>query len=75
VPQDYTQAANLYRNAANQGDENAQFALGVLYEEGKGVRRDYAQAATFYRKAADLGISDAKASLDLLYSKGLLSRR
>jgi TPR repeat protein len=66
----YTQAAFWYRKAAEQGDADAQDALGDLYNSGQGVRRDYAQAAPWYRKAAEQGDADAQDSLGDLYHKG-----
>ena len=56
VPQDYTQAADLYRRAAEQGNASAQFNLALLYDNGTGVARDYAQAAAWYTKAAEQGL-------------------
>jgi TPR repeat protein len=47
--------------AADQGDQLAQFKIGLLYYNGKGVAQDYAQAMSWYRKAADQGY-DRKAA-------------
>lgn len=44
VPQDYTEAANWYSKAANQGVVKAQVELGTLYAKGLGVQRDYEEA-------------------------------
>jgi uncharacterized membrane protein YedE/YeeE len=49
-----------YRRAALQGYAEAQFALGLLYEEGHGVTRDEREALAWYRKAADQGHPIAK---------------
>ena len=70
VPQDYAQAADWYRKAADQGVARAQFNLGVLYDQGQGVPQDYAQAADWYRKAASQGIADAQYNLGLAYDQG-----
>ena len=40
----YTQAARRYREAAEQGDADAQALLGLMYEVGLGVPHDYVQA-------------------------------
>ena len=40
VPQDYEQAVAWWRKAADQGDAGAQFNLGFLYAEGRGVPQD-----------------------------------
>jgi Sel1 repeat len=37
IPQDYGQAAVWLRKAADQGNSEAQHALGVLYDNGQGV--------------------------------------
>ena len=63
MPRDYAEAALWYRKAADQGDANAQFHLGLMYFRGSGVPQDYAEAAAWYRKAADQGQADALASL------------
>jgi len=51
--------------AAIQGNADAQFNLGMLYE-----RHRYAEAAKWYREAADQGLEDAQFNLGLLYAKG-----
>ena len=56
--------------AAEQGDAEAQFNLGLMYENGKGVRRDYAEAMKWYRKAAEEGFAAAQYMLGLVYEKG-----
>lgn len=40
---------------ANSGDAEAQFWLGVIYQNGLGVEEDGAKALEWYRKAADQG--------------------
>jgi TPR repeat protein len=49
-----------YRKAVEQGDADAQFALGRCYEFGKGVPADYEEATKWYRKAAKQGHADAE---------------
>jgi hypothetical protein len=44
VPQDYRQAADWYRKAAEQGLAEAQYGLGFLYHNGNGVPKDETQA-------------------------------
>jgi TPR repeat protein len=43
-PVDYAQALQLYGFAAERGDGNAQFDLGIMYAEGEGVPVDNAEA-------------------------------
>lgn len=66
----YTQAAFWYLKAAEQGDADAQDALGDLYEKGQGVAQDYAQAVLWHRKAAEQGDADAQESLGDSYLNG-----
>ena len=70
VPQDYAQAAEWSRKAADQGYAGAQNILGALYANGQGVPQDYARAAEWYRKAADQGFAAAQNSLGALYANG-----
>ncbi len=41
--------------AAERGDAEAQFELGLMYDEGYGVSRDNQEAAKWYSKAAEQG--------------------
>lgn len=57
----------LYRKAADQGDVDAQFNLGVMYENGQGgLAKDDAQAVTWYQKAAEQGDAKAQANINRL---------
>lgn len=55
---------------ANQGDAEAQVALGAMYNLGEGVRQDYTKAAHWFEKAANQGNADAQYMLGLMYAKG-----
>ena len=55
-----------YRKAAKQGDADAQYNLGVLYADGRGVRQDHAEAVRWYRKAAEQGLVYAVSALNRL---------
>lgn len=48
-------AVMWYIKAAEQGHIEAQFKLGLCYEEGSGVLCDKAEAIKWYKKAADQG--------------------
>jgi uncharacterized protein len=54
VAQDYAEALKWYLRAADQGDANAQFRLGTMYEQGHGVPQDYILAHMHYDLAAAL---------------------
>jgi hypothetical protein len=70
VPRDYVEAAKWFRKAAEQGDAEAQYNLGVMCYTGEGVQQDYAEAVKWYRKAADQGHAKAQNNLSLMYYKG-----
>lgn len=59
------------RANAEQGDEEAQFNLGVMYAGGQGVPQDSKQAVAWYRKAAEQGYAEAQFCLGEMYHKGL----
>ena len=64
---DYTQAAQLFRPFAEQGDVLAQSSLGTMYKNGQGVPQDYEKAVEWYRLAAGQGDEDAQIGLGLIY--------
>ncbi|MBC7786608.1 MAG: transglycosylase SLT domain-containing protein [Methylophilaceae bacterium] len=59
----YSEAATIYCKAARDGDANAQFALGWMYANGRGVSKDENFAAFLFTKAAEQGHVNAKKSL------------
>jgi TPR repeat protein len=70
VPQDYAEAANWFRKAAEQGFAEAQNRLGQMLAMGQGIPRDDAEAAAWYRKAADQGVMLAQYNLGSAYVMG-----
>ena len=58
------------RQTALNGDPQAQFELGQMYEFGRGVPQDYQQALTHYQAAAESGLAQAEYSIGLLYEHG-----
>jgi tetratricopeptide (TPR) repeat protein len=67
---DYQQAMDWYRKAADQGDADAQDSIGSLYRDGKGVGQDYAEAMAWFRKAALQSNSEAQVNIGSLYRDG-----
>src|SRR5499427_2460187 len=67
---DYATAIGLWRPLADQGEVDAQYNLGVMYDKGQGVTRDYALAVSWFRKAADQGFAPAQLSLGVMYENG-----
>ncbi len=64
VPRDAELALRWYERAAQQGNEEAQLALGLNYAD---VRHDNLSAFGFFQQAADQGNVTAQYRLGLLY--------
>jgi TPR repeat protein len=64
VSQDYNEAAKWWTKAAEQGLAEAQYNLGVCYDNGLGVIQNHAEAVTWYRKAAKQGYAEAEKRLN-----------
>ncbi len=62
---DYVTALKEFRVLAEQGVEDAQFNLGVMYRKGQGVIQDYVQAHMWFNIAAANGYEDAKKGRNL----------
>jgi uncharacterized protein len=67
---DYATALRLMRPLAEQGEPNAQYMVGSMYDEGKGVPQDYTAAMRWFRKAAEQGFAVAQFTLGFMYSHG-----
>ncbi len=67
---DYATALKELRPLAAQGDAQAQFNLGVMYDNGKGVPQDYAEAIRWFRLAATQGYALAQYKLGVMYQDG-----
>jgi len=68
---DYAAALAAWQPLADQGVAEAQYRVGTLYAEGKGVDQDDAKAAAWFQKAADQGNADAQYNLAVSYAEGL----
>ena len=70
---DFKGAVKHYRNAAEQGDADAQNSLGFIFRMGLGLGEpdDFAEAVKWYRKAAEQGHVEAQAGLGIMYKNGL----
>ncbi len=64
-------AEEIWLALADQGDGQAQYALGTLYEQGHpGVPQDVAKAIIWYQKSVEQGIPSAENNLALIYATG-----
>jgi TPR repeat protein len=70
VPQDLVEAASWYRKAADEGDVEAQWNLGLMYCNGVGIPKDFFEASELSRKAAEHGHVSAQWSLGVMYQNG-----
>ena len=70
VPQEDKEAVKWYTKSAEQGLAQAQFNLGVRYDNGQGVPQDYKEAVKWYRKAAEQGDAKAQSILGSMYYLG-----
>ena len=67
---DYKEAMRWFRKTAVQGSVEAQFSLGLLYFEGRGVQQDYAEAIKWFHRVAEKGHAAAQRNLGLMYLLG-----
>ena len=69
--EDYkVEATKWFRKAAEQGHTEAQYKLGKMYEDGRGVEQDSKKAIEWYQKAADRGLYGALYTLGKMYEDG-----
>lgn len=66
----FAQNVTAYRIAAERGDADAQFNLGLCYYNGWGVSKNYVEAARWFRKSADQGYAKAQYNLGYCYYIG-----
>ena len=66
----WANAKYWYLKAAEQGYADAQYNLGVMYDQGQGVPQNEAEAAKWYRNAAKQGVADAQINLGFMYDHG-----
>ena len=52
---DYKTAFTIFEDLAKKGDAKAQYNLGIMYDNGEGVRQDKKRAKEWFGKACDNG--------------------
>ncbi|HEX7926183.1 MAG TPA: tetratricopeptide repeat protein, partial [bacterium] len=67
---DYKKAAAILKDDAERGDQTAQFYMGFMAEEGKGMKKNTAMAIKMYEGAAGQGHARASYRLGLMYRNG-----
>lgn len=59
LEQNYQKAFEWYTKSANQGDAEAQYNLGTMYHNGRGVKQDLNTAKQWLTKACENGYTEA----------------
>jgi uncharacterized protein len=67
---DFATALRIFRQLTEQGDRYAPDAIGLMYEQGRGVPQDYEQAFAWHLKAADQGNAQAQVGVGGMYEQG-----
>ncbi len=67
---DYILAAREFHKAARWGNADAQYNLGLMYNNGKGLPQAFTKAVKWYRKAAEQSHADAQFHLGISYYLG-----
>ncbi len=68
---DYKTALKTWLPTAEQGDAEAQLAVGEIFEKGLGTEPNYEAAVLWYQKAAIQGNKSAQFNLGTMYEQGL----
>ena len=68
-------SAEDIRARAEQGDANAQFTLGQMFEHGRGVPLSFVDAIKWYQASANQGFATAQSTLGYLYQYGELVKK
>ncbi|MFZ5522526.1 MAG: tetratricopeptide repeat protein [Pseudomonadota bacterium] len=67
---DYATALKIFRSFAAKNNPQAQYNLGIMYQEGQGVPQDYEEAIKWYRMATEQGEANAQSMLGVSHDKG-----
>jgi len=67
---DFATALREWRPLAEQGDAEAQYNLGIMYDSGTGVAQDDVEAVRLHRLAAEQGEAFAQFNLGVMYYLG-----
>ncbi len=66
----YGEAHKWFSRAARQGHKNAQYMLGLLYYNGRGIKRGYADARKWFTRAAKQNHTGAQYMLGIIHYDG-----
>ncbi len=68
--EDYDDARDHWEEAANDGNLNAAYNLGILYSKGLGGPKDASKAVALFKPTAEAGLASAQHNLALAYYFG-----
>jgi TPR repeat protein len=66
----YGEAAAILKPLAEDGNPFAQFAIGVMHDDGRGLPQDLSRALSWYTRAAHAGLVDAQYMVGRFYGSG-----
>ena len=75
VDKDMKEAVKWYRKAAEQGEAEAQYQLGISLLNGKGTAKNPKEAADWFEKAAEQDNLDACYEIGRAYERGETGER
>jgi uncharacterized protein len=70
-PKNYEESVNWFKMSAEQGLDIAQFNLGLMYSEGKGITKNDKEALKWFSKSAKQGFPEAQYNLGVSYAYGV----
>ena len=66
----YTEAFEIFKPLAANGDDEAQLYLGLMFRDGQGVEIDYFKAFNFFKQSAEQGNAYSQKHLAWMYIDG-----
>lgn len=66
----YSRALREWIPLAKSGDVESQYNVGLMYEDGRGIRQDNKAAMKWYMLAAKQGLVEAHNNLGMMYEEG-----
>ena len=67
---DYATVFKMYRPLAAEGDADAQYNLGLMYYNGRGVTQNYQEALRWFKLSAEQGLARGQYMLGAMYYIG-----
>lgn len=67
---DYALAERQFRPLAERGNVLAQYKVGLMYNNGEGVKQDFGEAVKWFHRAASQGYAPAQRGLGIKFEKG-----